>query len=55
MVTIRQAQIAVLSQSEVQKFEARPVCEYIDMTIIFGRDFDTGKRFRWAKLRLGNR
>ncbi len=26
----------------------RDVCKYIDLMIVFGRDFDTDKRFRWA-------
>ena len=89
MLTIRQAQFAVLSQLEVRKFEdwmlvhlkiffpsqcavagetqlrqmvqhgiqraagygvtaRRDVCKYIDLMIVFGRDFDTDKRHRWA-------
>ncbi len=98
MLLIRQAQLAVLSQLEVQKFEdwtlthlqkffpkqcsalgerqlrewiqhgirraahygftaKRDVCKYIDLMIVFGRDFDTDKRSRWAGeilLRSGN-
>lgn len=26
----------------------RDVCKYIDLMIVFGRDFDTDQRFRWA-------
>jgi hypothetical protein len=26
----------------------RDVCKYIDLMIVFGRDFDTDKRHRWA-------
>jgi hypothetical protein len=26
----------------------RDVVKYIDLTIVFGRDFDTNKRLRWA-------
>jgi len=26
----------------------RDVCKYIDLMIVFGRDFDTDKRFPWA-------
>ncbi|HEY1220085.1 MAG: hypothetical protein ABSE42_09955 [Bryobacteraceae bacterium] len=26
----------------------RDVCKYIDLMIVFGRDFDADKRFRWA-------
>ncbi len=89
MLTIRQAQIAVLSQVEVRKFEKwmlahlkrffpaqcaaagdrrvqemipygieraavygikakRDVCKYIDMMTVFGSDFDTDPRLRWA-------
>ena len=96
MLTIRQAQFAVLSQLEVRKFEEwmlahlrqffpqqssamgesrlreaiqygieraatydvttrRDVCKYIDLMIVFGRDFDTDKRFPWAGEILGKR
>lgn len=96
MLTIRQAQLAVLSQLEVQKFEdwtlthlqkffpkqcaalgerqlresiqhgirraahygltaKRDVCKYIDLMIVFGHDFDTDKRSRWAAEILGRR
>jgi hypothetical protein len=96
MLTIRQAQFAVLSQLEVQKFEdwmlahlkrffprqcavagdqrlremvqygiqraavygitaKRDVCKYIDLMIVFGRDFDTDRRSRWAGEILGKR
>jgi hypothetical protein len=96
MLTIRQAQFAVLSQLEVQKFEdwmlvhlkkffprqcaalgdtrlretiqhgieraavygltsKRDVCKYIDLMIVFGRDFDTDRRYRWAGEILGKR
>jgi hypothetical protein len=96
MLTIRQAQFAVLSQLEVQKFEEwmlvhlkrffprqcagggdqrlremvqygiqraagygvtakRDVCKYIDLMIVFGRDFDTDGRSRWAGAVLGER
>jgi hypothetical protein len=96
MLTIRQAQLAVLSQLEVEKFEdwtlahlrkffpkqcaalgerqlretirhgirraahygltaKRDVCKYIDLMIVFGRDFDTDKRSRWASEILGSR
>jgi hypothetical protein len=89
MLTIRRAQIAILSQLEVQKFEEwmlvhlkkffprqcaaagdrrlremvqhgiqraaaygitarRDVCKYIDLMIVFGRDFDTDRRSLWA-------
>ena len=89
MLTIREAQFAVLSQVEVEKFQEwmlahlkiffpqqcaaagnqqllemvqygikraavygftakRDVCKYIDLMILFGRDFDTDKRSRWA-------
>jgi len=89
MLTIRQAQFAVFSQLEGQKFEEwmlvhlkrffpsqcvaagdqrlretiqygiqraaahgitarRDVCKYIDLMIVFGRDFDKNKRFQWA-------
>jgi hypothetical protein len=89
MLTIRQAQLVVLSQLEVEKFEdwmlahlrkffpkqcaalgerplyelirhgiersarygittRRDVCKYIDLVIVFGRDFDTDKRSPWA-------
>ena len=27
----------------------RDVCKYIDLMIVFGRDFDSDKRFRWAR------
>ena len=95
-LTIRQRQMAVFSQVEVQKFEAWvvahlkrffprqcaaagelrlrdtvhygvqraaahgitakcDVCRYIDLMIIFGRDFDTDKRTRWAAQILGHR
>ncbi|HEY1219914.1 MAG: hypothetical protein ABSE42_10500 [Bryobacteraceae bacterium] len=26
----------------------RDVCKYLDLTIVFGRDFDTDRRTRWA-------
>jgi len=26
----------------------RDVCRYIDLMVVFGRDFDTDKRFPWA-------
>ena len=26
----------------------RDVCKYIDLMIVFGRDYDADKRFRWA-------
>ena len=96
MLTIRQAQFAVLSQVEVRKFEdwmlvhlkkffprqsaalgdtqlretvrhgieqaagygltARcDVCKYIDLMIVFGRNFDTDRRFPWAGEILGKR
>ena len=96
MLTIRQAQFAVLSQLEVQKFEdwmlvhlkkffprqsaalgdtqlretvrhgieqaagygltARcDVCKYIDLMVVFGRDFDTDKRYPWAAEILSER
>jgi hypothetical protein len=89
MLTIRQAQLVVLSRLEVEKFEdwilahlrkffptqcaalgeralqeliqhgiqrsarygvttRRDVCKYIDLMIVFGRDFDTDTRSRWA-------
>jgi Domain of unknown function (DUF4123) len=88
-LTIRQAQMDVFSQVEVQKFEdwmvshlkqffptqsqslgepqlremirhgirraadygitdKRDVCKYIDLTIVFGRHFDTDERLKWA-------
>jgi hypothetical protein len=96
MLTIRQAQFAVLSQLEVRKFEdwmlvhlkkffpkqcgalgdtqlrqtvqhgikraasyeltaRRDVCKYIDLMIVFGRNFDTDRRYRWAGEILGKR
>jgi hypothetical protein len=96
MLTIRQAQFAVLSQLEVRKFEdwmlvhlkkffpkqcaalgdtqlretvqhgieraaghgltaKRDVCKYIDLMIVFGRDFDADKRLPWAGEILGKR
>jgi hypothetical protein len=96
MLTIRQAQMDVLSRLEVQKFEdwtlthlqrffpaqcaalgeqrlresiqhgirraasygfkaKRDVCKYIDLMIVFGRDFDTDKRHRWATEILARR
>ncbi len=96
MLTIRQAQLAVLSQLEVRKFEdwmvshlhkffpkqcatlgerqlrewiqhgirraayyglraKNDVCKYIDLMIVFGQDFDTDKRNRWASEILGRR
>ena len=96
MLTIRQAQLAALSQLEVEKFEdwmlahlwkffpkqcaalgerqvrewiqhgiqraahygftaKRDVCKYSDLMILFGRDFDTDKRSRWAGEILGRR
>jgi len=33
----------------------RDVCKYIDLMIVFGRDFDKDKRSRWAGQILGNR
>lgn len=89
MLRIRPAQMAVLSELEVRKFEdwmvvhlrrffpdqcaaigerrlletirygirraahygftaKRDVCKYIDLMIVFGRDFDTGQRTPWA-------
>ena len=95
-LTIRQRQMAVFSQVEVQKFEAWvaahlkrffprqcaavgdlrlqdtvhygvqraaahgitakcDVCRYIDLMIVFGRDFDTDRRTRWAGQILGHR
>jgi hypothetical protein len=33
----------------------RDVCKYIDLTIVFGRDFDADKRNRWATEILGQR
>ncbi|MGD0363789.1 MAG: hypothetical protein ABSC93_23145 [Bryobacteraceae bacterium] len=33
----------------------RDVCKYIDLMIVFGRDFDTDKRTRWAGQILGKR
>lgn len=89
MLTIRQEQIKIFSQLEVEKFEEwmlihfreffpaqcraahesqlrqiirsgiegaaayqitvrRDVCKYIDLMIVFGRDFDTDKRLPWA-------
>ena len=96
MLTIRQAQFAVLSQLQVQKFEEwmlahlrkffpqqctaagesrlretiqygiqraaaydvtikRDVCKYIDLMIVFGRDFDTDNRLRWPGEILGKK
>ena len=96
MLTIRQAQFAVFSQLEVQKFEEwmlahlkkffprqcaaagdqrlremvrhgiqrsalygitakRDVCKYIDLMIVFGRDFDTDNRLRWPGEILGKK
>jgi hypothetical protein len=33
----------------------RDVCKYIDLMIVFGRDFDTDNRSRWAGEILGKR
>jgi len=33
----------------------RDVCKYIDLMIVFGRDFDKDKKSRWAGQILGNR
>jgi hypothetical protein len=33
----------------------RDVCKYIDLLIVFGRDFDTDRRYRWASDILGKR
>jgi hypothetical protein len=33
----------------------RDVCKYIDLMIVFGRDFDTDSRSRWAGEILGKR
>ncbi len=33
----------------------RDVCKYIDLMIVFGRDFDTDGRSRWAGEILGRR
>jgi hypothetical protein len=93
---IRQAQMAVFSRVEVEKFEdwmvahlkkffpkqsksagevrvreivrhgikraaahgitaKKDVCKYIDLAILFGPDFDTDKRSRWAAQILGQR
>jgi hypothetical protein len=90
MLTIRQEQLAILSQLEVDKFERwmlahlmkffpkqcaaagelrlrdmiqlgiqraaqhrftanNDVCKYVDLMVVFGRDFDTDRRFPWAK------
>lgn len=89
MLTIRQEQLAVFSQAEVQKFEdwvlvhlkkffpgecaaagdqrlremiqhgitrssayritsRRDVAKYVDLMIVFGRDFDVDRRLPWA-------
>ena len=89
MLTIRQDQLAVFSQLEVQRFEEwmvvhlkkffpqrcraagtaeirelvrygieraeahgftakREACKYIDLMMVFGRDFDNDPRFPWA-------
>jgi hypothetical protein len=89
MLTIRQEQITVFSQLEVEKFEEwmlahlkkffpakcralgesklleiirrgvkraavyqftskRDVCKFIDLMVVFGREFDTDKRLPWA-------
>jgi hypothetical protein len=94
MLTIREAQLAILSTVEVEKFERwmvvhlkkffpkqcavagdsrlsemiqygiewagrygitarRDVCKYIDLMLVFGRDFDTDRRNRWASEILG--
>jgi hypothetical protein len=33
----------------------RDVCKYIDLMIVFGRNFDTDRRYRWAGEILGKR
>ena len=89
-LTIRQAQLALLSRIEMQKFEEwmvahlnkffpgecksageaqlrdtirygikraaaygitseRDVCKYIDLMVVFGRDFDEDRRFAWTR------
>jgi hypothetical protein len=96
LLAVRAAQIAALSQAEVQKFEdwmiahirqffskqcgalqesqlreliqygikraanhgivsERDVCKFIDLMIVFGRDFDTDKQLPWAGRILANR
>jgi hypothetical protein len=96
MLTIRQEQLRVFSQVEVQKFEdwmvmhlkrffprqcavagdqrlretvrhgirrakvhgitaKREVARFVDLMIVFGRDFDTDKRFQWASAILRTR
>jgi hypothetical protein len=96
MLTIRQAQLEVLSQVDVEKFEdwtlghlqqffprqcaalgelrlretihygiqragaygftsRREVCKFIDLMIVFGRDFDTDDRHPWAAQILDRR
>ncbi len=93
-LTIRQAQLAILSRIELRKFEdwmvehlnkffpgqceaageeqiratiqygvkraasygittERDVCKYIDLMVVFGRDFDEDRRFAWTRDILG--
>jgi|HubBroStandDraft_5_1064220.scaffolds.fasta_scaffold611122_1 hypothetical protein len=45
-----------IQRAEVHGFKAkRDVCKYIDLMIVFGRDFDTDPRSRWAGEILGRR
>ena len=96
MLTIRQEQMKVFSQLEVERFEdwmlahlkkffpancrsagepklrdiirrgferatayrftaMRDVCKYIDLMVVFGREFDTDKRLPWAGKILDSR
>ncbi len=90
LLTLRQAQLAILSRIEAQRFEdsmvahlsqhfpaqskcageadlretiqygikraaaygitsERDVCKYIDLMVVYGRDFDTDERFAWTR------
>ena len=35
--------------------DRRDVCKYIDLAVVFGRDFDTDRRSPWAGKILGQR
>jgi len=59
--TLGEAQVRELIQYGIQRARAceitseRDVCKFIDLMIVFGRDFDTDERSAWAGEILANR
>jgi hypothetical protein len=45
-----------INRAAIHGFSAkREVCKYIDLMVVFGRHFDTDKRFPWAAEILGKK